>query len=41
MKDPQDKIVTYKGSRREAVFSVNVTLEGTYKFIFSNERVIY
>lgn len=40
MKDPDGEIVTTKVQKKEAVFSVNVTKVGDYKFIFSNKRVL-
>lgn len=39
MKDPDGNILFTKAQKKEAVFSVNITKAGDYKFIFSNKRV--
>jgi hypothetical protein len=36
MKDPEGNIIVSKSHKKEAVFSVNVTMIGNYQFIFTN-----
>lgn len=39
IKDPSGETIKSNGLKREAVFSMNVTKTGDYKFIFSNQKV--
>ncbi|CAD8057683.1 unnamed protein product [Paramecium sonneborni] len=36
IKDPRGKVIDNKNQKKEAVFSVNITNPGNYKFVFSN-----
>ena len=38
---PEGDLLVSRASKKESLFSINVTTRGDYKFIFSNKNVIF